>query len=466
MAMTKIQQLQISGTLASRVSDSVSNANLQKSNRTLEDDLNSLRTQVKLIIGGGAWTSSLSGSQDLADIYSALRIDPISGIANFQNNVFVTGSLSASVNLQVGGNISLAGNLDSDLDEAKTLFGTVTTDANTITLGGGGLVVTAGDLKVGGNDIKASDNTVALTLAGANVSVAGALDVGGGFGSTGVTISSTGNIAANGTLSVDGNAAIGGDLTVGGNDIKSSGGDTAITLSGANVIIPGDLTVNGIATTINTTNLEIKDSVVGLGFASGTVQQSLGDRGWIGGLVGEENVAFFWDESESEFAVARTTNSATGSLPIPIASYSNFRAAEISGSIFKASMGVSGSLTQLTDGRSYLTAGPGISIVSSSNGQISISNTGGSGAAKGYLLGTSAHISSSNGVVTFGPAGANIGTLTSAADSKIDIFLNGIFMAFGFDVTAITTTTFTFDSTIVSTLTSDDVLSIVLRDTI
>lgn len=36
-----------------------------------------------------------------------------------------------------------------------------------------------------------------------------------------------------------------GDLTVGGNDIKSSGGTTAVTFSGANVSVAGDLTVTG-----------------------------------------------------------------------------------------------------------------------------------------------------------------------------------------------------------------------------
>lgn len=581
MAITKVQQLQISGTLASRISDSVSNANLAKANRTLEDDLNSLRTQVKLIIGGESWTSALSGSQDLADIYAALRVNPVSGIAGFQSNVFVTGSISGSGNFQVGGNITLQGNLDSDADEAKTLFGSVTTAGNAITLGGGGLVVTAGDLKVGGNDIQASDGTTALTLSGADVTVAGNLtgsnvlangtltttgdafiggnivadaeeaksifvnvgannitiggasstviigndlqvngnDIKGSGGTTSLTLSGA-DVSVAGDLTVlggkitltngatidsetagkliltedlvelsgdlkvggndiqasDGNVnitmtsntltEIKGDLQVSGNDIKSAGGSTAITLDNTNVIVAGDLTVNGTTTTINTVNLEIKDSVVGLGFASGTIQESVGDRGWIGGLAGENNVAFFWDASESEFAVARTTNSATGSLPIPVASYSNFRAAEISGSVVKASLGLSGSLTRLSDGTSYIVGGAGILVSSSSNGQVVISNNAMSQVAKGYLAGNDANINTGTGVVTFGPGGANIGTLSSADDEKIDVFLNGIFMAYGYDISTITTTSFTFDSTIASSLTSDDIISIVLRGTV
>jgi hypothetical protein len=59
------------------------------------------------------------------------------------------------------------------------------------------------------------------------------------------------NIAVSGTLSVGSTASVtsdmtvGGDLTVTGNDIKASGGTTAITLSGADVAIAGDLTVTG-----------------------------------------------------------------------------------------------------------------------------------------------------------------------------------------------------------------------------
>lgn len=41
------------------------------------------------------------------------------------------------------------------------------------------------------------------------------------------------------------------------------------------------------------------------------------------------------------------------------------------------SSGLSGSLTQLTDGRSYLVAGPNVTIASESNGQVTISSTGG-----------------------------------------------------------------------------------------
>lgn len=240
MPVTKVQQTQVSGTLSTRVSDSVVNADLLKANRTIEDDLNSLRTQVKLIMGTSAWTDNLSGSQDLADIYAGLRINAASGVANLQNDVYI----------------------------------------------------------------------------------------------------------ANGRLFVSGSS-----------------------------VIAGDLTVNGTTTTINTTNLEIRDAIIGLGFASGTVQQAAGDRGWIGGISGGQNVASFWDDSASEFVFVRTTHSATGSLPIPISSYANLRAAVITGSVINATSGFSGSLTRLTNGSAYILAGAGITINTNSLGQVEITGS-------------------------------------------------------------------------------------------
>ena len=76
-------------------------------------------------------------------------------------------------------------------------------------------VTLAGDLTVQGNDIKSSGGT-AITLSTTDVSIAG-------------------------------------DLTVTGNDVKDSGANTVLTFDGSgNVSLPGNLTVNGTHTTLNT----------------------------------------------------------------------------------------------------------------------------------------------------------------------------------------------------------------------
>ena len=133
MAITRVQQTQISGSLSQ--DDTLAAGSGLGAKANLKGDLDALRSQVNRIIGGSNWYSALSGSQDLADIYAAVR---------------VTGANSA-----LQGTLSVVGN---------------------------------------------------STLASA--------DIGGGFGSTGVTISSAGGIQANGALEVGGASMLSGSLDV------------------------------------------------------------------------------------------------------------------------------------------------------------------------------------------------------------------------------------------------------------
>lgn len=97
MALIKIQQGQISGTVGPV--DNVLHDDLVKSGRTLDDDLNSLRSQIKRIQGTGAWIHEISGSQDLYKIYEAMRVD--STDVQFQNDVNVINDLVVTGSVEV-----------------------------------------------------------------------------------------------------------------------------------------------------------------------------------------------------------------------------------------------------------------------------------------------------------------------------------------------------------------------------
>ncbi len=58
----------------------------------------------------------------------------------------------------------------------------------------------------------------------------------------------------------DDKVTFGGDIQLGGNDIKSSGGTTALSVSGANVTVAGNLTVSGTQITTATETLQINDN--------------------------------------------------------------------------------------------------------------------------------------------------------------------------------------------------------------
>jgi hypothetical protein len=143
-----------------------------------------------------------------------------------------------------------------------------------------------------------------------------------------------------------------------------------------NLIVGGDLTVNGTMATVNTVNLEVKDAVIGLGFASGTVSITpAGDRGFIGSLNANDHVAFLWKDAASEFTLGRTQQSATGSLPVALTSYSNLHVANVQANIVTASLGFSGSLTKLVGGEDYLRSGAGITLATGSSGEVTITST-------------------------------------------------------------------------------------------
>jgi hypothetical protein len=74
-----------------------------------------------------------------------------------------------------------------------------------------------------------------------------------------------------------------------------------------------------------------------------------------------------------------------------------------------ASLGLSGSLTQLVDGTSYLIAGSNVTITSASNGAVTIASTGGgggSGTGVGWIA-PSADVISTSGSVFFGVSGGS-----------------------------------------------------------
>ena len=97
---------------------------------------------------------------------------------------------------------------------------------------------------------------------------------------------------------------------------------TAITLGHStsevtvsdNLTVTGDLTVNGATTTVDTTNLAVKDTLLGLNQGASSNSNDVGiiiERGSTG-----NDALFMWDESADKFALGTTTDNAssTGNL--------------------------------------------------------------------------------------------------------------------------------------------------------
>lgn len=202
----------------------------------------------------------------------------------------ISSSTATAIELN-GSDVEVRGDLQVSGNDIKASNGAVN-----ITLTNGTLTTFAGDIKVGGNDIQASDGNNNITLTSNTLTTfAGDIKV------VGNDISSSTATAL--TLSGE-DVTVVGDLTVKGNDIKSSTNATAITLSGANVSMPGnlsvagDLTVNGDLTYLNVANLLVEDKFILLNSGSNS---SPSEGGIIVDQGGQSGSAYAWDTATTRW---------------------------------------------------------------------------------------------------------------------------------------------------------------------
>lgn len=157
---------------------------------------------------------------------------------------------------------------------------------------------------------------------------------------------------------------LGGDLDLNNSDITGTG----------NINITGNLTVGGTVTTLSTTNLVVEDPVVLLASGSTSSNTEGGIAILSGSSVSNESLVFgrvandTWGVGRKDVTGGTVTDLSDMTLV-------DFKAATINASIITASNGFSGSLTQLTDGTSYIIEGDNITVSSASNGAITLSST-------------------------------------------------------------------------------------------
>jgi phage baseplate assembly protein gpV len=319
MALTRLQQGQVSGTLGDNVNDSVSNADLLKANRTLEDDLNSLRSQIKRIQGTAEWTAELSGSQDLADIYAAMQVSGAD--ASFQGDVNVAADLFVSGAAEVSGTLRVISNAISGAAGLNLM------------LGADGHVEVEGKLQVSGDEVEAASGNTVLRFADDNVYVPNDMFVSGAFEVSGA-VEFLGNLEVGGDLTVMGNdingadglnitlmangeVKVDGNLIVGGNDIKAADGAVALTLSdvSGDVTVKGDLEVEGGKLTLSNGAIIDSETADVLKLDESLVKMT-GDLEVEGGKITMSNGAVIDSETAGELKLDESLVKVTGDFEV------------------------------------------------------------------------------------------------------------------------------------------------------
>jgi len=118
------------------------------------------------------------------------------------------------------------------------------------------------------------------------------------------------------------------DMTVGNKTILDTIGANTLTIGANNttISIPGNLTISGTTTTVNTTTLNVADNLFYLNsdFTGSATQ----DSGFVIERGNDTNVAFVWDESADQFAMVTTNNTGSGNDITEIA-YTHLRMANL-----------------------------------------------------------------------------------------------------------------------------------------
>jgi DNA-directed RNA polymerase II subunit RPB1 len=100
-----------------------------------------------------------------------------------------------------------------------------------------------------------------------------------------------------------------GSLASDGNSASFSG-----DISAANAVFSGNLTVSGTTTSVQTTNIDVSDSIMNLSKGAASGANASNDGGFIVERgSSESNVAFIWDEGDDKFKVLSTSATAASS---------------------------------------------------------------------------------------------------------------------------------------------------------
>lgn len=332
---TKIRVAQVTGsfgTSTGQINDQIAGVATGSINSSdLSSVLSHLAASIKRIHGADSFTEGTAGI--------------------FRQSLTVTGSLTATTGLS-GSLTKLADGTSYLIAGSNVTITSASNGAVTISSTGGSSTPAGSDTQVQFNDggsafgasanfvFNKSTNTMSVarlfvTGTGNSLTSSGSIRVLDGAQSPVISLSTAGVISGS-SLTLGGNAAVnGGSLTTtattfnllntdattlnigGAATTVGLGASTGTTTVNNNLVVKGDLFISGTTTTINSTITEFQDAIIGFGFASGSVAQAAGDRGFIGGIAGSNNVAFYWSNALSAFAAATTTSTpSAGSVTV------------------------------------------------------------------------------------------------------------------------------------------------------
>ena len=183
--------------------------------------------------------------------------------------------------------------------------------------------------------------------------------------------------------------------------------------------VSGDLSVTGTTTTVNQTNLDVSDNIIGLNRGAGSNANDSGliiERGSTG-----DNAAILWDESADKFIIGLTTGtpSSTGNITLSAKGSLEVEDLDVDGTMEADAITVGGTaLNEVINDRigAVVTAGEGIDVTNNDGADtVTIAGEDATTSNKGIASFSSDNFSVSSGAVTIKDGG--VVTAELAADA-------------------------------------------------
>jgi hypothetical protein len=260
----------------------------------------------KLALAGGTMTGALTLSADpSANLHAATKqyVDSVSSsVTSLQSEVDATqtgaglganGAYSANASTNYLGSVASLKAADEALDsQLKTVADAVSSNDTDISSLQSSVSTNASAISTLQSNVSSNDSDIATLQS--NVS------------SNDSDISTLQTNVASNDSDISALQTQAGSLASDGNSASFSG-----NISAANATFSGNLTVNGTTTSVNTTNIDVADSIMNLSKGAGTGTNASNDGGFIVERgSSESNVALIWDEGDDKFKVLSTSATA------------------------------------------------------------------------------------------------------------------------------------------------------------
>jgi len=260
----------------------------------------------KLALAGGTMTGALTLSADpSANLHAATKqyVDSVSSsVSSLQSEVDATqtgaglganGAYSANASTNYLGSVASLKAADEALDsQLKTVADAVSSNDTDISSLQSSVSTNASAISTLQSNVSSNDSDIATLQS--NVS------------SNDSDISTLQTNVASNDSDISALQTQAGSLASDGNSASFSG-----NISAANATFSGNLTVNGTTTSVNTTNIDVADSIMNLSKGAGTGTNASNDGGFIVERgSSESNVALIWDEGDDKFKVLSTSATA------------------------------------------------------------------------------------------------------------------------------------------------------------